>query len=121
MEIVDAQDWYAPESAWKQRGAERFAETIVWGRWDQRRRPTLIDVSCRELHADFRSITGSTAPGPLEQICALEPVLALSASFVASAVEHVIPDARQAEAAALNRRPRSWCGHCPTQTARSAG
>ncbi len=69
LEIVDADSWYAPESDWDQRGTERFAETIVWGLYDQRRRPTLIDVPCKELHADFISITGSTAPGPIEPIC----------------------------------------------------
>ena len=69
--ILEADDWYAPEAAWEQRGAERFAETIVWGLYDQLRRPTLIDVPCRELHADFEAMTGTTAPGPLEPICEL--------------------------------------------------
>ncbi len=67
--ILDASDWYAPEFEWEERGVERFAETIVWGLYDQLRRPTLIDVPCGELHADFRAITGFAAPGPLEQVC----------------------------------------------------
>lgn len=72
LPILDAESWYAPTSDWDQRGAERFAETIVWGLYDQLRRPALIDVSCRELHADFLAITGTTAPGPLELVCRLE-------------------------------------------------
>jgi hypothetical protein len=72
LEILDAEDWYAPESAWEERGAERFAETIVWGLYDQLRRPTLIDVPCRELHADLQSITGHTAPGPVERLCIID-------------------------------------------------
>lgn len=75
LETLDADGWYAPDSAWDERGAERFAETIVWGLYDQLRRPTLIDVPCRELHADFRTITGHTAPGPLERVCTLDAAL----------------------------------------------
>lgn len=69
---LDADGWYAPEVAWEHRGAERFAETIVWRLYDQRRRPTLIDVHCRELHADFLTITGTTALGPIEPVCELD-------------------------------------------------
>jgi hypothetical protein len=69
LSVVDAESWYAPESDWDQRGVERFAETIVWGLYDQLRRPTRIDVPCDELHADFVRITGSTAPGPVEMVC----------------------------------------------------
>jgi hypothetical protein len=69
LEILDASDWYAPESDWDERGIERFAETITWGLYDQARRPVLIDVPCRELHADFQAITGTRAPGPLEPVC----------------------------------------------------
>lgn len=71
LRILGAEDWYAPEAAWEQRGAERFAETIVWGLYDQLRRPTLIDVSCQDLHGDFRAITGKRALGPLEKVCEL--------------------------------------------------
>jgi len=70
--VIDAADWYAPDAPWEERGAERFAETLVWGLYDQLRRPTLIDVACRELHADFLAITGFTAPGPVERICELD-------------------------------------------------
>jgi hypothetical protein len=69
LSVVDAQDWYASESAWGERGAERFAETIVWGLYDQLRRPTLIEAPCAELHADFHSITGYTAPSPVAAGC----------------------------------------------------
>lgn len=71
LRTLDATDWYAPDQEWDERGVERFAETIVWGLYDQMRRPTLIDVPCRELHVDFISITSSSVPGPLESICGL--------------------------------------------------
>lgn len=71
LAILDADDWYAPEAPWEQRGAERFAETLVWGLYDQIRRPTLIEVSCPQVHANFRAITGTTALGPLEARCEL--------------------------------------------------
>ncbi len=71
LPILDAESWYAPGSDWDRRGAERFAETIVWGLYDQLRRPTLIDVPCAEIHADFAAITGFGALGPLEVVCHL--------------------------------------------------
>jgi hypothetical protein len=73
LPVVDAHGWYAADADWDERGVERFAETIVWGLYDQLRRPVLIDVSCAELHADFRVITGTTAPGPLERACHSSP------------------------------------------------
>lgn len=73
LDILDASDWDAPDSDWDERGVERFAETIVWGLYDQLRRPVLIDVPCRELHADFHAITGTHAPGPLEDACKTKP------------------------------------------------
>lgn len=69
LDVVDAESWYAPESHWDERGVERFAETIVWGLYDQLRRPVFIDVPCDELHADFIEITGSNALGPLQPNC----------------------------------------------------
>jgi hypothetical protein len=72
LDVVDASSWYSTDLDWAQRGVERFAETIVWGLYDQLSRPTLIDVPCHELHADFKAITSSVAPGPLEGACALE-------------------------------------------------
>ncbi|MGI9622369.1 MAG: hypothetical protein ACR2PK_05985 [Acidimicrobiales bacterium] len=74
LRIVDASDWYAPEAEWDERGAERFAETIVWGLYEQVRRPVLIDAPCRELHADFYAITGQAALGPVAQGCELQSV-----------------------------------------------
>lgn len=71
LAVLDAASWYAPEDEWDKRGVERFAETIVWGLYDQPRRHVLIDVPCRELHADFQAITGVSAPGPLEPVCHL--------------------------------------------------
>lgn len=71
LPVLDATGWYAPEAEWEERGVERFAETLVWGLYDQLRRPTLIDVPCRELHTDFLAITGFAAPGPVEQTCQL--------------------------------------------------
>lgn len=72
LEILDADDWYGPETAWEERGAERFAETIVWGLYDQLRRPTLIDTDCAEVHADFREITGHLASGPTAEACNID-------------------------------------------------
>ena len=72
LEILDADDWYGPEATWEERGAERFAETIVWGLYDQVRRPTLIDTACAEVHADFREITGHLAPGPTNGGCSID-------------------------------------------------
>jgi hypothetical protein len=69
LTVVDAEHWLSNDVPWEQRGAERFAETIAWGLYGQLRRPTLIDVPCRELHADFLAITGFTTPGPVEQVC----------------------------------------------------
>lgn len=71
LPILDAEDWYAPDEAWEDRGAERFAETIVWGLYDQLRRPKLIDTPCAELHADFHSITGHSAPSPVADGCGI--------------------------------------------------
>lgn len=73
LPVVDAHGWYAADADWDERGIERFAETMVWGLYDQLRRPVLIDVSCGELHADFLVITGTTAPGPLERVCQQSP------------------------------------------------
>lgn len=73
LPIVDAHDWFASDADWDARGIERFAETIVWGLYDQLRRPVLIDASCGELHADFLVITGTSPPGPLERVCHLPP------------------------------------------------
>jgi hypothetical protein len=70
--VLDAEAWSTSDLAWEDRGSERFAETIVWGLYDQLRRPTLIDASCAELHADFLFITGHPAPGPVEPVCALD-------------------------------------------------
>jgi hypothetical protein len=72
LSVLDAEDWYGTDVAWEDRGAERFAETIVWGLYDQLRRPTLIDAPCAELHADFHSITGHTAPSPVAVGCGVE-------------------------------------------------
>lgn len=69
LPVVDSAAWSAPESDWHRRGSERFAETIVWGLYDQLRRPVDIDVPCAELHADFVRITGSHALGPIEPVC----------------------------------------------------
>ena len=74
LPVLGADDWYAPDEAWEDRGAERFAETIVWGLYDQLRRPTLIDTPCADLHADFHSITGRTAAGPVTDGCGFELV-----------------------------------------------
>lgn len=82
LTTLDAVDWYGPDAEWDERGVERFAETIVWGLYDQRRRPTMIDVACAELHADFIAITGSRAPGPLEPVC--EPTVTLRSTTRAS-------------------------------------
>ena len=72
LSVLDAEAWVTSDLAWEDRGAERFAETIVWGLYDQLRRPILISGSCAELHADFQLITGYSAPGPLEPVCALD-------------------------------------------------
>ena len=72
LSVLDAQAWVTSDLAWEDRGAERFAETIVWGLYDQLRRPTLITTSCAELHADFQFITGHPAPGPVKSVCALD-------------------------------------------------
>lgn len=69
--IVAAASWAAPTSDPDQRGVERFAETLVWGLYDQLRRPVDIDVPCAELHADFVHITGSPALEPIEACCEL--------------------------------------------------
>lgn len=69
LEVLDADRWFSNDLTWDERGGERFAETIVWGLYDQLRRPVLIDGSCQELHADFQYITGHTAPGPLAEVC----------------------------------------------------
>ena len=69
LDTLGAEDWYAPDAEWGERGAERFAETLVWGLYDQIRRPTLIAVPCEDLHADFVTITGHEAPGPVASVC----------------------------------------------------
>mgnify|MGYP001822216399 CR=1 FL=1 len=74
LSVLDTDDWYAPEADWADRGAERFAETIVWGLYDQIRRPVLIGANCRELHADFRHITGRAPIGPIANACELQSV-----------------------------------------------
>lgn len=71
LPVLDVEGWYSPDAAWDERGAERLAETIVWGLYDQLHRPTLIEGSCPDLHADFRLITGRRALGPLEAFCEL--------------------------------------------------
>lgn len=70
LSVLDAKAWSTSDLAWKDRGSERFAETIVWGLYDQLRRPTLIDVSCAELNSDFQLITGHTPLGPVHPVCA---------------------------------------------------
>lgn len=69
LDVVEADVWHSPDVAWGERGAERFAETIVWGLYDQRNRPILIDTHCSKLHADFVAITGAAALGPVEKVC----------------------------------------------------
>jgi hypothetical protein len=69
LPIIDAGSWYDDQPAWDQRGVERFAETMVWGLFDQLRRPAMIDVRCDELNRDFRVITGYPALGPIEVFC----------------------------------------------------
>lgn len=69
--VRDAQAWLTSELSCEERGAERFAESIVFGLYDQLRRPTLIDVSSAELHATFQSITGHPALGPIEPVRAM--------------------------------------------------
>jgi hypothetical protein len=69
LAILGATNWNDPSDAWDERGIERFAETLTWGLYDQRRRPVLIDVPCRELHADFVAITNHDATGPLYSVC----------------------------------------------------
>ena len=71
LTILDAEAWFTSDLSWEERGGERFAETIVWGLLDQIRRPTLIDAHCAELHADFQFITGYSALGPIELVCAV--------------------------------------------------
>jgi hypothetical protein len=66
---LDAKSWYGPDLDWQDRGAERFAETIVWGLYDQLRRPTLIALSCRKLQHNFQLITGHDALGPVPKSC----------------------------------------------------
>jgi hypothetical protein len=69
LAMLEAERWFSNESAWADRGGERFAETIVWGLYDQLRRPVKIDVSCRELNADFQHITGQAPLGPVREGC----------------------------------------------------
>ena len=71
--VLGTEHWLSRDQPWEERGAERFAETITWGLYDQLRRPVLIDVSCHELHVDFKSITGTAALGPIERVCRLDP------------------------------------------------
>jgi hypothetical protein len=71
LSVVGGDAWYDTDVDWGARGAERFAETIVWGLYDQRRRPTKVDVPCADLHRAFVEITGHEPPGPLEPICDL--------------------------------------------------
>ena len=69
MALLDTDVWYSADVEWKDRGGERLAETIVWGLFDQRHRPVLVDQPCHELHRDFIAITGHTALGPYENFC----------------------------------------------------
>ncbi len=71
LPVLGAQEWYGPDLDWTTRGVERFAETIVWGLYDQRRRPTKINVPCAELHRAFVEITGHEPLGPIELACGL--------------------------------------------------
>lgn len=73
LTVLDAEAWFTADLVWEDRGGERFAETIVWGLYDQLRRPTLIDAPCAEIHADFQFITGHSALGPIEPLCDVEP------------------------------------------------
>ena len=74
MALLDTEVWYSADVAWKDRGGERLAETIVWGLFDQRNRPVLIDQPCHELHRDFIAITGQNALGPIENYCSPDTV-----------------------------------------------
>lgn len=72
MTLLETDVWYSADAAWKDRGGERLAETIVWGLYDQRRRPVRIDQPCNELHRDFIAITGRLALGPFDNHCSLD-------------------------------------------------
>jgi hypothetical protein len=69
--LLGVDTWYGGTHQWEDRGAERLAETLVWGFYDQLRRPVLIDVGCGELHRDFVAITGHRALGPTASVCDL--------------------------------------------------
>lgn len=56
--------WSDGTHAWSERGAEHFAETMVFGLLDQTKREVKIDVGCPELAARFSAITGKDVPGP---------------------------------------------------------
>lgn len=71
LSVLGAHDWYGSNLDWRARGVERFAETIVWGLYDQRRRPTKIEVPCADLHQAFVEITGHEPLGPIEAVCDL--------------------------------------------------
>jgi hypothetical protein len=72
LPTLEADTWYGTETDWEDLGAERFAETLVWGLSEHRRRPVLIDVTCDELHRDFVVITGRRALGSIEGVCEVE-------------------------------------------------
>jgi len=74
MTLLDTEVWYSADVEWKDRGGERLAETIVWGLFDQRNRPVLVDQPCHEMHRDFIEITGHTALGPFENFCSPDNV-----------------------------------------------
>lgn len=67
--LLEADEWLPAGAPWEERGAERFAETIVWGLYDQPRRPVLIDVACSTLATRFEAITGHHPLGTVEGHC----------------------------------------------------
>jgi hypothetical protein len=85
----EAEAWSTSDLAWEDRRSERFAETIAWGLYDQLRRPTLIDASCAELHADFLFITGHPALGPVEPVCAPDEVSGAEQTTTLPGVEEI--------------------------------
>lgn len=82
LPVLGAEEWYGPEDDWAARGIERFAEAIVWGLYDQRRRPTKVDVPCSDLHRVFVEVTGHEPLGPIEPIC--EPTRGAEGVLVAA-------------------------------------
>lgn len=71
LDVLGADVWHDDDIPWGDRGAERFAEAVVWATYEQLRRPTLVRMPCARLHAAFVAATERAPLEPWEVVCDL--------------------------------------------------